>query len=208
MCTFPASATCCGRYNRHDAQPDKPRRRWRPGSGWPLQTSRPHQLYELLQLRTDVFVMEQDCAFQDMDGADHLAVHLLGTVSVPAARRRSGRATHRLCAPVSRRHQIRRGQHWPGHSRVPACVVTGLGHVLIREAIAAVRPVGRAAHSHWRAVPPDRLLPPAWLCGGRPALPGRQHRPPGHGPDSITLHRRAAGWAGGDHIQPGAISNS
>ena len=35
----------------------------------------PHQLYELLQLRTDVFVMEQKCAFQDMDGTDHLAVH-------------------------------------------------------------------------------------------------------------------------------------
>ena len=43
----------------------------------------PFQLYELLQLRTDVFVMEQECAFQDMDGTDHLAVHLLGTVSMP-----------------------------------------------------------------------------------------------------------------------------
>ncbi len=38
-----------------------------------------HQLYALLQLRTEVFVMEQNCAFQDMDGADDQAMHLLGT---------------------------------------------------------------------------------------------------------------------------------
>jgi len=38
-----------------------------------------HELYALLQLRTEVFVMEQNCAFQDMDGADDQAVHLLGT---------------------------------------------------------------------------------------------------------------------------------
>jgi ElaA protein len=43
----------------------------------------PQQLYELLQLRTDVFVMEQACAFQDMDGFDHLAVHLLGIANMP-----------------------------------------------------------------------------------------------------------------------------
>ena len=37
------------------------------------------ELYAVLQLRTEVFVMEQNCAFQDMDGADDQAVHLLGT---------------------------------------------------------------------------------------------------------------------------------
>jgi ElaA protein len=36
------------------------------------------QLYALLQLRTEVFVVEQNCVFQDMDGADHQAMHLLG----------------------------------------------------------------------------------------------------------------------------------
>lgn len=39
----------------------------------------PREVYAALQLRTDVFALEQDCVFQDMDGADHLAVHLLGT---------------------------------------------------------------------------------------------------------------------------------
>jgi ElaA protein len=38
----------------------------------------PGELYELLQLRTEVFVIEQDCVFQDMDGSDAEAVHLLG----------------------------------------------------------------------------------------------------------------------------------
>lgn len=36
------------------------------------------ELYELLQLRSEVFVVEQDCVFQDMDGFDAEAMHLLG----------------------------------------------------------------------------------------------------------------------------------
>jgi ElaA protein len=38
----------------------------------------PHELYELLQLRSEVFVVEQQCVFQDMDGTDDKALHLLG----------------------------------------------------------------------------------------------------------------------------------
>ncbi len=37
-----------------------------------------HSLYELLHLRTEVFVMEQNCVFQDMDGSDDQAMHLRG----------------------------------------------------------------------------------------------------------------------------------
>ena len=36
------------------------------------------ELYALLQLRTEVFVMEQQCVFQDMDGSDDQAMHLQG----------------------------------------------------------------------------------------------------------------------------------
>lgn len=36
------------------------------------------ELYALLQLRSEVFVVEQTCAFQDIDGQDQLAHHLLG----------------------------------------------------------------------------------------------------------------------------------
>jgi ElaA protein len=37
------------------------------------------ELYAVLQLRSEVFVVEQACVFQDMDGADAAAMHLLGT---------------------------------------------------------------------------------------------------------------------------------
>lgn len=36
------------------------------------------ELYNCLQLRTLVFVVEQNCVFQDMDGKDAKALHLLG----------------------------------------------------------------------------------------------------------------------------------
>ena len=36
------------------------------------------ELYELLQLRVEVFVVEQNCPFQDIDGLDDQAYHLLG----------------------------------------------------------------------------------------------------------------------------------
>ena len=38
------------------------------------------ELYAVLQLRSEVFVVEQACIFQDMDGADAHAMHLLGTL--------------------------------------------------------------------------------------------------------------------------------
>lgn len=36
-----------------------------------------NELYRLLQLRAEVFVVEQDCAYQDVDGKDQKAYHLL-----------------------------------------------------------------------------------------------------------------------------------
>lgn len=38
-------------------------------------------LYEVLALRQAVFVVEQDCAYLDADGADQKALHLLGWTS-------------------------------------------------------------------------------------------------------------------------------
>src|SRR5210317_1497681 len=38
------------------------------------------ELYRLLQLRSEVFVVEQDCVYQDIDGKDKKALHILGTV--------------------------------------------------------------------------------------------------------------------------------
>lgn len=38
------------------------------------------ELYQLLQLRSEVFVVEQNCVYQDIDGKDEKALHLLGEV--------------------------------------------------------------------------------------------------------------------------------
>ncbi len=37
-----------------------------------------NQLYELLQLRSEIFVVEQDCIYQDIDDKDQKALHVLG----------------------------------------------------------------------------------------------------------------------------------
>ena len=34
------------------------------------------ELYELLRVRSEVFVVEQDCVYQDLDGDDQFSVHL------------------------------------------------------------------------------------------------------------------------------------
>ena len=45
------------------------------------------ELYAILQVRAEVFVVEQACAFQDLDGADPASWHLIGTRSpVPPAK--------------------------------------------------------------------------------------------------------------------------
>jgi len=36
------------------------------------------ELYSILQLRSEVFVVEQDCVYQDIDYKDQKAVHVLG----------------------------------------------------------------------------------------------------------------------------------
>jgi ElaA protein len=37
-----------------------------------------HELYDLLQLRIQVFAVEQNCVYQDLDGIDLRAQHLMG----------------------------------------------------------------------------------------------------------------------------------
>lgn len=37
-----------------------------------------NDLYNVLQLRSEVFVVEQNCVYQDVDGKDRKALHLIG----------------------------------------------------------------------------------------------------------------------------------
>ena len=87
-----------------------------------------HELYALLQLRTEVFVMEQNCPFQDMDGADEQALHLMGSQGGPLL-------AYARCFPAG----VKFAEASIGRvvTRLSARGL-GLGHLLIDEAIRAV----------------------------------------------------------------------
>ncbi len=38
------------------------------------------ELYQILELRSEVFVVEQDCVYQDLDGKDQKALHVIGSI--------------------------------------------------------------------------------------------------------------------------------
>jgi ElaA protein len=40
-----------------------------------------NELYEILALRTEVFVVEQNCPYQECDGNDQVSIHFYGTLS-------------------------------------------------------------------------------------------------------------------------------
>lgn len=70
----------------------------------PFDALSARQLHDLLQLRSAVFVVEQACVFQDIDGADPW----------PCTFGPEGRAVGSLCALLCARPEMRRGQHWAG----------------------------------------------------------------------------------------------
>jgi len=39
------------------------------------------ELYELLKLRSEVFVVEQNCVYLDIDGKDEQALHMIGSIN-------------------------------------------------------------------------------------------------------------------------------
>lgn len=44
----------------------------------PFEALSPPELYSVLQLRSEVFVVEQNCVYQDIDGKDKKALHVIG----------------------------------------------------------------------------------------------------------------------------------
>jgi ElaA protein len=43
----------------------------------PFEALSVDELYNLLKLRSEIFVVEQNCVYLDLDGKDKLALHLL-----------------------------------------------------------------------------------------------------------------------------------
>jgi ElaA protein len=89
------------------------------------------ELYEVLRLRSEVFVVEQQCIYQDMDGFDSQAMHLLGVQhgELQAYARCFGPGVKFAEASIGR-VLTRSTQR-----------ATGLGHALIDQAISATSQV-------------------------------------------------------------------
>lgn len=89
------------------------------------------ELYAVLQLRSEVFVVEQACIFQDMDGADAQAMHLLGSLE--------GRlVAYARCFDAGRMFaEASIGRVATG----PTVRGTGVGHALMSQAVACLAQV-------------------------------------------------------------------
>jgi ElaA protein len=90
----------------------------------------PAETYALLAARAAVFVVEQDCAFQDLDGLDQAAWHLLAWAASDAERTLA--AYLRLIEPGGKYAE-------PSIGRVLTTAEfrgTGLGRALMREGLA------------------------------------------------------------------------
>jgi len=93
------------------------------------------ELYSVLQLRSEVFVVEQNCVYQDIDGKDSKAIHLLGEFDgqIVAYARLFKPGDYFDQASIGRVvvKEIFRDKKW--------------GHDLMREAIAALANIGETA---------------------------------------------------------------
>lgn len=85
-------------------------------------------LYEVLRLRSAVFVVEQQCVFEDIDGADPEAMHLLGV------QHHQLQAYARCFAPGIKFPEASFGRVVTRQTARG----TGLGHALVEQAITAI----------------------------------------------------------------------
>jgi ElaA protein len=86
------------------------------------------ELYNLLQLRSEVFVVEQNCVYQDIDGKDEKAIHLIGEDNGKIV------AYARLFKPAAYFEQASIGRVVVKESYRDK----KLGHLLMREAIRVI----------------------------------------------------------------------
>ncbi len=88
------------------------------------------ELYQILALRQDVFILEQQCLYPDLDGYDQAAWHLLGWHTVDGQRRLA--AYLRCLAPGAKFPEMSLGRVLTA----PAARGGGLGKQLLEQGIA------------------------------------------------------------------------
>ena len=88
-----------------------------------------NELYQILHLRSEVFVVEQNCVYQDIDGKDHKALHVFGLFESEIL------AYARLFKPKDYFEKASIGRVVVSES----CRDKKLGHILIRESIEGIR---------------------------------------------------------------------
>jgi len=89
-----------------------------------------HELYSALQLRSDVFIVEQKCIYHDLDGLDKQSWHLLGLDQ----KEEKLLATCRITPPGTRFPELSIGRVVVAPDRRG----TGLGKELMTQAIATI----------------------------------------------------------------------
>ncbi len=95
----------------------------------PFQALDGSTLYDVLRLRTDVFVVEQNCPYPELDDRDRSALHVIGRD-----------ADQQVVAYARILPPDEEGLPTVGRVVVRAALRgTGLGHVLMREVLAALR---------------------------------------------------------------------
>jgi predicted GNAT family N-acyltransferase len=63
-------------------------------------------LYDILRLRSDIFVVEQDCVYLDLDNQDQ--------TSFPPLRQKQRRGCGSLCTRFTTRNRLPPGEYRPG----------------------------------------------------------------------------------------------
>ncbi len=118
----------------------------------PFRELAPEQVHDVFQLRTEVFIVEQHCPYQDVDGRDIGALHLLGYGIAGHAPAQSDMATPTLLCYA---RLLPTGIAYPEHAAIGRVITrasvrgVGLGRALMIEAL-------RQVDAHW-SIPPLRL---------------------------------------------------
>jgi len=95
----------------------------------PFDDLTPKELYKILQLRNEVFIVEQNCPYQDLDNKDLKAFHLMGTQDQQLV------AYSRLLAPGISYSESSIGRVVSS----PAARKSGMGKKLMAESILQIR---------------------------------------------------------------------